>query len=501
MENLDIKTSKISLKSPTTTPMLPPELWNQMFQYLSPEDLFSVSSTCPAWNELLEDKKTTYLFAFVLPLVMGHVERKTLFYCRSVTKASKLGFEKTLQSFCNSDDVNPFRHHHEDSISQRCLRDVACKLKRHYDFSHVNFKEFLQKVFPNFSTTSSEFNPFLLRHIVLASSRSGDVYLPGHHLLSILPKFGHHLVSLDLIIDANSIDMLISRIVSQLSLVPNLKRLAIIPSVLQGETIPIHLARPTTSYNFPKLVNLVHFNVEDVQPTGNLYCVVFTMLETYGHQLTSFACSPTFLAASFLTVNKLNTLFPNIKKFQLSGVRLDFSQALSKLSEVSWPLVHLHLQMSYLTGWKEVNMLDAQKVFSAVNNFHKNLMHLHVNCMLLPSRANSNVNNKTETVEIYKPMSKLKIIITNAHNMERGIFCKFLKENCQYLHQLHIETWDIKERDKGRWVFEHMRNLEKVVLWNLNVSSFNELGRTHTVRRCTRPNSEVMADSGITERK
>ncbi|CAL8140232.1 unnamed protein product [Orchesella dallaii] len=257
--------------------MLPPELWNHIFQYLSPEDLFSVSNTCPAWNELLEDKKTTYLFPFVLPLIMGHVERKTLFNCRSITKASKSGFDKTLQSFCNSDDVNPFGHHHEDSISQRCLREVACKLKRHYDFSHVNFKEFLQKVFPQFSTTSSEFNPFLLRHMVLAS-RSGDVYLPGHHVRSILPKFGHHLVSLDLIIETNSIDTLFSRIVSQLSLVPNLKRLAINPSVLQAETIPNHLARPTTSYNFPKLetwftLMLKMFSLQEISIVWFLQCL------------------------------------------------------------------------------------------------------------------------------------------------------------------------------------------------------------------------------------
>ncbi|CAL8140234.1 unnamed protein product [Orchesella dallaii] len=66
MECSNVQKSGAPFTSPKTTPVLPPETWTHIFQFLGPGDLYSVTIACPEWNELLEEKRNT----FFLPLVI-----------------------------------------------------------------------------------------------------------------------------------------------------------------------------------------------------------------------------------------------------------------------------------------------------------------------------------------------------------------------------------------------------------------------------------------------
>ncbi|CAL8068709.1 unnamed protein product [Orchesella dallaii] len=74
-------------ESPKTEPMLLPEIWAQIFEYLPSDDLITVVNTCPEWRKLLEAKRKSILF----PKMLEHCSRdylstQTLKVCRQLNK-------------------------------------------------------------------------------------------------------------------------------------------------------------------------------------------------------------------------------------------------------------------------------------------------------------------------------------------------------------------------------------------------------------------------------
>ncbi|CAL8068711.1 unnamed protein product [Orchesella dallaii] len=77
-------------ESPRTEPMLLPELWAQIFEYLPPDDFIAVVNTCPEWGRLLETKRKSALFPEMLEhCSRGYFSIETLKVCRQLNKTCK----------------------------------------------------------------------------------------------------------------------------------------------------------------------------------------------------------------------------------------------------------------------------------------------------------------------------------------------------------------------------------------------------------------------------
>ncbi|CAL8097619.1 unnamed protein product [Orchesella dallaii] len=470
MECLNKMKREMSFRSPKTTPILPPELWSHIFRFLSPEDLYSVTKTCPEWNELLEENKNAFLVPLVLPSVMKYVDKITMLKFRRISNLTKNAVDKTLQSFANSDDEDPFdrhRSHYEESSSKRHLRSVANIIFWSYRFTFKDFGRFLGNLYPDLSIVSSNINPFLLRYISYVSDYQSG-YRP--HVLSILPKFGHHLSSLRCTIVGDSSNEPFHNVVAQLRLVPNIKRLCIEPVLRPRNITEQDLSRAsTTVYEFPALPQLVILEVRLMVSNLFLDVVALAMLRQYSKQLVCFTCDTKLFLSHDLNVDRLNLMFPNVRKFHLICSAPDIGTGLEKLSNVSWPLERLHLE-----AYGE-DHVSPRSVISTICNFHKNLEHLKVECVLKSEQLKADKQNEHE--EELRKMSKLKIVIAMANNMDSNVFCKFLKYNCQHLQELYIESFDLQYKERGRWALENLRNLEKVVLIQITTNKF------HTMRR------------------
>ncbi|CAL8140254.1 unnamed protein product [Orchesella dallaii] len=408
---------------------------------------------------------------------MKYVKKNTILKFRTISSLTRNAVDKTLQSFSDSDDEDPFdRHcsHYEESSSKRYLRSVASSISCSYMFTLSDFGYLLDKVYPDLSVASSDVNPFLVRYISYFSDfRLGN----DPHVLNILPKFGHHLLTLNCFIVGDSSTQPFHNIVAQLRLVPNIKRLWIRPQLWPRTPTDDELdltGLSTTVYEFPALPKLVILDVRLVNSNVLLDTVVLAMLRHYSKQLICFTCDAKLFLLQELNVDVLNLMFPNVKKFHLLGKGSDFATGLEKLSNVSWPLERLHLEVH------DGDQINPQNVISTISNFHENLEHLKVDCLLLPKQLEANNCNENEAEEkVVRKMSKLKIVRAKANILDSNLFCKFLKDNCPHLEELYIETSDILCRERGRWALDNLRNLEKVVLGSLKSLPVN----FHTMRR------------------
>ncbi|CAL8068685.1 unnamed protein product [Orchesella dallaii] len=79
----------VVLTSPKTDPILPPQIWDMVFEYLSKNDLEAVMKTCPEWNLLLQSKKGELLFPKVLSCMGKRLSRESALVCRLVNKECK----------------------------------------------------------------------------------------------------------------------------------------------------------------------------------------------------------------------------------------------------------------------------------------------------------------------------------------------------------------------------------------------------------------------------
>ncbi|CAL8097611.1 unnamed protein product [Orchesella dallaii] len=458
MECSNVQKSGAPLRSPTTTPVLPPETWKHIFQFLGPGDLYSVTKACPEWNELLEDKRNTFLLPLVIPSLMKYVDRNTTLKFRMIATSTKNAVDKTLQGFYDSDGEHPSNINYEGTSSQKHLCKVADGISNCYSFHYKDVGEFLKKVLPDMSLVCSDTNPFLMRHIACIMGFPSNIAVRRTaHIHSILSKFGHHLSSLRINIIADASNQQFKSIVSHLHLVPNLKRL-LIKDWFLSLVLNTDFPQPLEDYDFPVLSKLVRVVIDFVIDDASMSTFVLSLIRQYSTQLSSLACHGTLLALPDLNVDVLNRMFSNIKKFHLVVEDPNVVTAFQKLCNVSWCLERLKLEVRFS------DEINGQLVLSTINNFYKSLEYLELDCNILPNKLNVNEGNDSEE-ETYRQMSNLKTLITNSKNMELDFFREFLQKNCQHLKQLHFKTANVQSTEEGRWALEHIRNLEKVVFW------------------------------------
>ncbi|CAL8136269.1 unnamed protein product [Orchesella dallaii] len=84
-EDAAIKNST-SFKSPITSPMLVPELWDLIFRNVITDDYLRVINTCPEWRQLLNSRKITELFPLALPLIMKFLPKNDFLNLRLVSQ-------------------------------------------------------------------------------------------------------------------------------------------------------------------------------------------------------------------------------------------------------------------------------------------------------------------------------------------------------------------------------------------------------------------------------
>ncbi|CAL8140246.1 unnamed protein product [Orchesella dallaii] len=502
--------SKMELRSPKTTPILSPELWSHILRFLTPNDLLSVINTCLEWNELLQDRKKTFLFPLILPSIMQHVDVNTSLKFRKISKSAKLAVDKTLQSFYNSDDDNPYDIHYEESSSQQHLRNVVIKLCYRYEYPFSFLGSFLAKVFPDFTEISSSTNLFLLGHIQYTDEVPHECDSRTITMVNILPKFGHHVSSLRCHVRENRSSMSIlpfSHFVSNLRKVPNLKRLEM-GTIFDFNPLPNRVLRwlPTDAYDFPplpKLVLLVVYCVFGEREGESAPKFVLEMLKKYSQQLTAFTCRASLFTLPSLNLEMLNTSFPNMKKFHLMATRfsrdsrfqLEISTALNKLSNVSWRLEKLHFEVIGSSH----DVLNPGDVLSTINKFHQSLIHLNLGCQL-EATDNDDEDNEYEAGNghSYREMSKLKILITNPRNLKLNLVKRFLQENCHSLKEIHLPS-NMGEfmmfREEGRWALEKIRSVEKVVFWNKTYIRDKLTNVKYTICRTDTKTSDGVVDS------
>ncbi|CAL8097617.1 unnamed protein product [Orchesella dallaii] len=481
MECLNTLKRGTPLRSPTTTPVLPPEIWKHIFQFVGPDDLLSVVLTCPEWDELLDGTKTTMLLPQVIPSLMEYIDRNTILKLRMITNSTKRAVDETLQSFYDSDDEGPSNINFEETSSQQHLRKVADGISNRYSFFYPEFGYFLAQLFSSLPVLSSEVNPFLIRHITyvnyICDFSSRNICCMHRSLL----RFCHHLLSLKCTVMGDPRILSYDRIVDQWGLVPNLKRLAITyEGMITSQTLNPDLPQGLVVCNFPTLSQLVRLTIEFRIENVGLSKFVVSLVRHYSPQLTSFTCHATLLALPDFTVDMLNTKFLNIKKFHLvveAPEHRHVVTALEKLSNVSWSLESLRIQVHFGDD------INAQLILSTINNFRSSLAYLELDCNKVPDEPNVNESNIYEE-ELYGHMSNLKTLVTLSSNMKLDFFKEFLQKNCQNLKQIHFKTVNVLFTQRGRWALEHIRSLEKVVFWNGGVGPLDRRSKytMHRVR-------------------
>ncbi|CAL8140240.1 unnamed protein product [Orchesella dallaii] len=399
---------------------------------------------------------------------MQHVDVNTSLKFRKISKAAKLAVDETLQSFSNSDDDTPYGFHYEESSSQQHLRNVANKINSCYEFNLNEFGLFLAKVFPDLTAISSNTNPFIMGHIHYTDHFSTLSLRRNDHVVNTLPKFGHHVSSIKCYLTEYRRTILpFSPFVSNLRQVPNLKRLEMNLFWDCNPLAPTYSVLPwlpTIAYEFPPLPKLVLLKVNSVHgENDSTSSFVLEILKEYSQQLTAFTCSATLFTLPSLNLECLNTSFPNMKKFHLLATHLEISTALHKLSNVSWRLEKLRLEV-IVSGLLD-DLGDPADILSTINKFHQSLVHLELD---YPLESTDNFESEAENGNSYREMSKLKILITNPSNLKLKLFRRFLQGSCLCLKEIHLPT-NTGEfmifREEGRWALENIRSVEKVVFW------------------------------------
>ncbi|CAL8136255.1 unnamed protein product [Orchesella dallaii] len=79
-------TNATSFKSPITSPMLHPELWDLIFLNVVTDDYLRVINSCPEWNQLLNSRKVTGLFSMALPFFMKFLPKNDFLNLRLVSQ-------------------------------------------------------------------------------------------------------------------------------------------------------------------------------------------------------------------------------------------------------------------------------------------------------------------------------------------------------------------------------------------------------------------------------
>ncbi|CAL8102446.1 unnamed protein product [Orchesella dallaii] len=357
------------LTSPNTNPYLPPEIWGQIFRFLSPRDLVSVADSCPEWSELLASEKKHALLKLVLPLL--NVSPSDILTCREVSRGGKKMVDNLLQVFAEKRES--FQFDHEESYRRRHfiskMQEIdRCSYNYLLKFGIEPPGEWSRRLLDRVGgSLGTNINPFLTRSIIIPLDVEGN---EGPAIEKMLTLFGHHVWNLTACVkvdddngDPNGNHRVTptKKFARLLRLVPNLKSLAI----SSGNWEPIETLSPD---ELPELKHLVSLNFNGWL-NDSLEPVPYAFLLRYGRQLIELwdTCNNSLLQLEELTVEVLNELLPNLKKLRL---RRTFGSALPKLMKVNWRLEELTLACFY--GW------TTKQIFDIISNFSQTLVQLQL---------------------------------------------------------------------------------------------------------------------------
>ncbi|CAL8129623.1 unnamed protein product [Orchesella dallaii] len=323
-----------SFKSPNTTPILPPELWIKVLEYLSPEDCLPATNTCPEFHMMLESKRRQFLFPRVASILVRKVHSKTILAFRLVDKVTKTAVDATLKDEFTSPDKT-YRKSHLHRTDEDYYFDRVKKFEDAYTFwEWREVDNFMNK----FGDMNGDNNPIITGKLTLGVK--ANIIITNdrtfHCLKRLLTKFGHHVEHIHLILaNRGRVNNLVettahNKLVAVLGLVPNLKVLSLSSGLDVSTDVNIrHL--------LPKLNNLEYIEFRSkFRPK-----FVLSFLDRYGVQLTILNCEGEFLNSKEHTGCYLKRLLPNVQAVCVNEISLD---GLQKLVDVGWPLKHLRIR-------------------------------------------------------------------------------------------------------------------------------------------------------------
>ncbi|ODM95305.1 hypothetical protein Ocin01_11379 [Orchesella cincta] len=333
------------------------DVWPKILDYVTDaKDALSVMNASPELRELLKKRTASTLLPLVLPILIKQkplaLAPRDVFNCRLVSKQIKAIADDLIANV--------------GDIRSRCIR---------YDSNSLMNAEVIQEFLDG--TRGLTGNPFLGR----CCSINLDGVWEGqfHDIMGIFRRFGHELVSANLIIDISiSPRQALQTLKLVFGYLPKLERLELwFPHVIELQNYKMELLY------FPPMEELRTLTISyrkqygyypyRVPPPGNF---VVPILKAYGNQLTLLECESLVfrgeLRGPLHFYNLLELEVPFI--LNEAGTSLDgdeLSQIFRKMAKFSCP----KLEKLLLTG---AGMRMTVETFLALNQFRRSLKVLRI---------------------------------------------------------------------------------------------------------------------------
>ncbi|CAL8129624.1 unnamed protein product [Orchesella dallaii] len=289
------------LKSPNTTPILPPE---------------------------------------VASILMLYSNSKAILAYRLVNRATKTAVDATLKDEFTSPE-KAYRKSHLHRRDKKKYYDRISKFEDAYTFSEGrDVEDFMNK----FGDRNEDNNPIIIGKLTLRVRANliigNDTTFPWFRML--LTKFGHHVEHIHIILanrgrtknnvnNNNNVETRAqSKLVAVLGLVPNLKVLSL------SSDLGV-FTDGNVRHLLPDLNNLEYIEFCDKFPP----IFILSFLDCYGRQFKILNCEGALLNTRELTSCYLKRLLPNVQSLCVNKISLD---GLQKLVDVGWPLKHLRIR-------------------------------------------------------------------------------------------------------------------------------------------------------------
>jgi len=280
----------------------------------------------------------------VLPLVMNYLTLNECLLLRQANKDLKRMVDSTFQRLST---------HPQEKFVAALEMELNKDFPKRRNLSRGQQLRTLAQVESLFRDTSTwlvpQGNPWLVGHVEL------DLRLMGgqNHLRLLISRFGIHISSLTVIVyssENNQVGMvnLMLELLSSVNF-PYLKQLQLVGTVEKGFVSCLR-ARLDAFPKLPKLETLHLIDLGIYLGLGDDGDLALPFLEKYGSQLTILHCKSSLLSFWLFSLNRLNSLLPNVSSLELGFLGLG-SNGIAKLSQIGWKIKHLAVPVD------SVNML------------------------------------------------------------------------------------------------------------------------------------------------
>ncbi|CAL8135873.1 unnamed protein product [Orchesella dallaii] len=441
----------VEYTSPITTPMLPPQIWDHVFSYLTPSvtDHMSVINTCPEWSELLHSKKTSLLLPMVLPMVMKYLPTKDILGLRKVSKHFRIITDNILQQYSR----DPSKEIDRDPPLAISLNSVSSKIYQlEIDSKSMYSYSAFQSLLNQWGNGSNG-NPFLTGTLCWFgfdwSTLPNDV--DNSAICSSLKPLGLNIYKLIYTpaFRIRDVKLLFSLLEGNL---PNLKELELMVNVDPDLSFLFRYSPRQTPVNLESL-NLFRFIVDTNAGSEDAALPYLMLLREYGKQLKVLHVNSQCFDFLPIDVPFLNANLGNLR----SLVVWINKNVLEKLSAVNWR--HLHqLQMLSAGECKFAELLRV------INNFASSLTFLR-----LDYQIEAGILIHGSMIEL----PKLKKFSTWISDKNQGWLWHFLMASCQKMEELELRIYagEDKEKVKGyvrlaKTTFNILPKLRRIVVWD-----------------------------------